>query len=618
MRRILPVVSVAAALAIPLGPRPSRAADASPPILPLSDVRPGMTGVGRTVFEGTRIDEFQVEVIGVLENVGPKQSIILARLKGGPLANTGVIAGMSGSPVLIDGKLVGAVAYGFPFSKETIAGITPIGEMIALASAPAVRPASARLRLPWNAAGGLPAPLDQSALIGALRRARGSLAGASVGGALPAAQGGGQQLMPLALPLTFSGFDPRAFEWARDIFGALGFTAVASGGAGRAAPREPLPALAPGGAIGISLVEGDLDMSATGTITHIDQGRIYAFGHPFYNLGPTQFPMRKAYVYSVFPSLYQSWKISVPAEEPVGTMDQDRTTAIAGSLGRAPRMIPVEVELSSSRGEDKKFSFRMVEDELFSPVLALVSVASVLQGNERNFGTSSIHVKGTITLSGGRQIRVDDLFAEEQPAQQAAALVAAPLSYLMSNDFERVTVEKLHVKVSSLETIQTAVLQRAWLERTGPVRPGSTVPLKVALRTYRGETRSETIPIAIPESAPPGAYTVLVADGPALAGLEQREMRQRFVPKDLDQLVRAINGLRRNNHLYARLLRQEDGAIVGGEYLQALPPSVLSVLGGSSESGAVVPIRTAAVWEYDLPTDFSVSGTRVLTLNVER
>lgn len=611
MRRLLPL---AALLSVTL---PARA-DAPPEILPLSDVRPGMKGVGRTVFEGTRIDEFQVEVIGVLENVGPKQSIVLARLTGGPLANTGVIAGMSGSPVLIDGKLLGAVAYGFPFSKETIAGITPIGEMIALASTPAARPASARLRLPWNASGGLPAPLDRDSLLAALRRTRSALPGAPVGSALPAAQGGGQQLTPLALPLTFSGFDPATFEWARDLFGTLGFTPVMSGGGGTAAGREALPALAPGGAIGISLVEGDLDMSATGTITHIDQGRVYAFGHPFYNLGPTQFPMRKAYVYSVFPSLYQSWKISVPAEEPVGTMDQDRTTAIAGSLGRAPRMIPVEIELSSSRGEDKKFSLRIVEDELFSPLLALVSVASVLQGNERNFGTSSIHVNGTITLAGGRQIRVDDLFAEEQPAQQAAALVAAPLSYLMSNDFERVTVEKLQVKVSSLETIQTAVLQRAWIERTGPIRPGSTVPLKVALRTYRGETRSETIPITIPDSAPPGAYSVLVADGPALAGLEQREMRQRFVPKDLDQLVRAINGLRRNNHLYARLLRPDEGAIVGGEYLQALPPSVLSVLGGSSEGGAVVPIRTAAVWEYDLPTDYSVSGTRVLTLNVER
>lgn len=600
---------------------PAALAGTVPEILPLDQVQPGMKGVGRTVFEGTKIEEFQVEIIGVLENVGPKQSIILARLTGGPLAETGVIAGMSGSPVLIDGKLVGAVAYGFPFSKETIAGITPIGEMLELTrtdAPPAPRPASARLHMSWGSAGGPLAPLDQATLLSALKRTRASVPTSAAHGDLLPGSLANQSLTPLALPLTFSGFDPQAFAWAREIFGDLGFAPVMAGGGKGRTPATPMPAFEPGGAIGISLVEGDLDLSATGTITHIDQDRVYAFGHPFYNLGPTQFPMRKAYVYSVFPSIYQSWKISVPAEDAVGTMDQDRTTAIAGRLGRAPRMIPVEVELKTSRGQERRFSFRMVDDELFSPVLAFVSLASVLQGNERAFGTSTIRVDGRITLSGGREVRVDDLFAEEQPAQQAAALVAAPLAYLMSNDFERVTVDGLRVTVSSLETIQTASLQRAWIERTGPVRAGSVVPLRVLLRTYRGETRSETIPVSIPASAPPGPYSVLVTNGPALAAIEQREMRQPFVPKDLDQLVRAINGLRRNNHLYARLLRAEEGAIVGGEYLQSLPPSVLSVLGGSSEHGAVVPIRTASVWEFDLPTDYAVSGTRVLSLNVER
>ena len=615
MRRtpLIAAVITAAALA-------AHTAHAAPEILPLDQVHPGMKGVGRTVFQGTKIEEFQVEIIGVLENVGPKQSIILARLTGGPLAQTGVIAGMSGSPVLIDGKLIGAVAYGFPFSKETIAGITPIGEMIEVTRTESVstaRPASARLRMSFGAHGPL-APLDQAALISALKRARGSIpASGGVGGGLPGALAG-QSLTPLALPLTFSGFDPQAFAWAREIFGGLGFAPVMAGGGQARTPAQPLPAFEPGGAIGISLVEGDLDLSATGTITHIDQDRVYAFGHPFYNLGPTQFPMRKAYVYSVFPSLYQSWKISVPAEDAVGTMDQDRTTAIAGLLGRAPRMIPVDVELKTSRGQERRYSFRIVDDELFSPVLAFVSLASVLQGNERAFGTSTIRVDGRITLSGGREVRVDDLFAEEQPAQQAAALVAAPLAYLMSNDFERVTVDRLRVTVSSLETVQTATLQRAWIERTGPVRPGSVVPLRVLLRTYRGETQSETIPVSIPANAPPGPYSVLVTDGPSLTAIEQRQMRQPFVPKDLDQLVRAINGLRRNHHLYARLLRADEGAIVGGEYLQSLPPSVLSVLGGSSEHGAVVPIRTASVWEFDLPTDYAVSGSRVLSLTVER
>lgn len=586
-------------------------------ILPLDQVRPGMTGVGRTVFEGTRIEEFKVHIIGVLENIGPKQSMILARLEGGPLERTGVIAGMSGSPVFIDGKLVGAVAYGFPFSKETIAGITPIEEMIEATSTQTPRAASARFPAPRGAFA--PAmPLDREALVAALQRPLRTISPQAgvLRGDLPGHLAA-SSLSPLALPLVFSGFDPGIFEWARGIFAGLGFAPVV--GTGRAGlPAGPLPDLQPGGALAVSLVEGDLDLSVTGTITHIEKDLVYAFGHPFYNLGPTQFPMKKAYVYSVFPSLYQSWKISTAAAEPVGTIEQDRVTAIAGRLGKTPRMIPVEVKLATSRGQQRRFSFRMVEDELFSPVLAFVSLASVLQANERAFGTSTVRVEARLSLSGQREVRVEDLFTEQQPSIQAAALVAAPVAYLMSNDFEPVRVEKLEVDVSSFETIQSAALQRAWIERSGPVRPGSTVPLKLLLRTYRGETRSETIPVSVPSSAPAGVYTLLVADASTLTNVEQREMRQPFVPKDLDQLIRAINGLRRNNHIYARLLRGDEGAIVAGEYLQSLPPSVLSVLGTPDQGANVIPIRTASVWDFDLPTDYAVSGSRLLTLTVER
>ena len=584
-------------------------------VLRLEDVRPGMKGIGRTVFEGSRVDEFKVEIIGVLENVSPRQSMILARLTGGPLANTGVIAGMSGSPVYIDGKLVGAVAYGFPFSKETIAGITPIGEMIDATNGPvAPRAASARFPTPVGMSG-LQAPLDARAMMSALQRPVPALApaGATVRGQAPP-ELHGQSLKPLSLPLVFSGFDAGTFEWAKGMFSAMGFSPVMGTGTGVTAN---LPDLEPGGAVGLSLIEGDMDLSATGTITHIEDGRVYAFGHPFYNLGPTQFPMKKAYVYSVFPSLYQSWKIS-SAGEAVGTIDQDRTTAIAGRLGRTPRMIPVQVNLRTSRGQERKFSFRMVDDELFSPVLAYVALASVLQSNERAFGTSTVRVDATLSLTGKPDVRVGDLFTQEQPAVQAAALVAAPLAFLMTNDFERVTVDGLTVDVSSDETIQSATLERAWLERTGPVRPGMTLPLKVLLRTYRGEAVSRTIPVAIPANAPAGTYTLLVSNGDALTALEQREMRQAFAPRDLDQMIRAINALRHNNHVYVRLLRSDEGAIVRGEYLQSLPPSVMSVLGGAEQGVSVVPIRTASVWDFEMPTDYAVAGARVLTVAVER
>jgi hypothetical protein len=583
--------------------------------IPLSEVRPGMKGVGRTVFEGTRIDEFQVEVLGVLENVlGPGGSIVLARLEGGPLEKTGVIAGMSGSPVFIDGRLLGAVAYSFPFAKETIGGITPFAEMIAATSVQSPRAAAARFVPRWGPQG--PAlPLDRQALLSALKRPLPAVVAdpGAFRGALPPALAGAS-LQPLSVPLVFSGFDPSVLEWARPLFASLGFTPVAGIGAGTA-QEQAAPPLAGGSAVGVSLVEGDFDLSSTGTVTAVDGDRVYAFGHPFFNLGPTQFPLRKAYVYSVFPSLYSSFKITAPLDV-VGTMDQDRSTAIAGRLGAAPRMIPVTVTLATSRGQERRFAFRVVEDELLSPVLAYISVLSALQGSERAFGTATIKVSAKAQLSGAREVRVEDLFAEEQPSVQASALVAAPLAYLMSNDFERVTVEGLTVDVASQETIQTAAIQRAWLERSGPLRPGSAVPLKVLLRTYRGETRTETIPLRVPPNAPEGTYALLVSDANAMTSHEQREMRQPFVPRDLDQLVRAINGLRRNNHLYARLIRPEAGAIVGGEYMQSLPPSVLSVL-GSGESG-VVPIRTASVWDYDLPTPFALSGSRVLSVSVER
>jgi hypothetical protein len=579
-------------------------------VLPLSEVHPGAKGVGRTVFEGGRVEEFQVTILGVLENIGPRQNMILARLEGGPLEKTGVMSGMSGSPVFIDGRLVGAVAYAFPFSKEAIAGVTPIGEMIESAQLETPRPASARAMPRW---GRLPRPLDRASLVSLLKRPLEMVfpSTPAVGALVPQASG----LSPLPVPLVFSGFSPQSFEWARPVFSGLGFTPVM--GTQTGAVDGPAPSFEPGSAIGITLVEGDLDLSATGTITHVDGDRVYAFGHPFYNLGPTQFPMRKAYVHSVFPNLYVSWKFASPVDAPVGTIEQDRNSAIAGRLGKPPRMIPISVTLQTSRGQERKYNFRMVDDELFSPLLAYVSVLSVLQGNERAFGTSTIHLEAALSLEDGRSVEIEDTFAQEQPAVEASALLAAPLAYLMSNDFEPVKVDKLDVVVNSYETIQSATLDRAWIERTGPVRPGSTVDVKMLFRTYRGDMVSETVPLEIPATARPGTYSLLVADAPTLTFMEQREMRQNFLPTDLDQLIRAINGLRHNNHLYLRLLRAEEGAIVGGELLPSLPPSVLSVM-GTAQGDNVVPTRTASVWEHDLPTDYAISGSRTLTLTLDR
>jgi hypothetical protein len=583
--------------------------------MPLSEVRPGMQGVGRTVFEGARVDEFGVRILGVLDNaVGPRQSLILARLEGGPLAGTGVIAGMSGSPVFVDGKLVGAVAYSFPFGKEPIAGITPIGDMLAAARNDAPRAASARLHV--SGEGALAAPLDRAAVAAALRRPLRSLLPTGFRGeALPPAVAGAT-LSPLALPLVFSGFEPETFDWARGIFSSMGFAPVMGGGGGGAAPG-PVPDLAPGAAVGVALVEGDLDLSVTGTVTDVEGRRVYAFGHPFYNLGPTRFPLKKVWVYSIFPSLQVSWKIAA-ALDSVGTMDQDRTTTIAGRLGELPRMIPVEVHLRSPRAAERTFRFRIVEDELFTPVLGYVSLLSVLQGYERAIGAATLRVDARLALSGGREVRVRDVVAGERPAQQAAAILAGPLALLEGNDFEKVTIDELDVTVDAAETLETATLVRAWVDARLPLRPGTVAPVKVQFRTHRGETVTDTLQVPIPPSAPTGTYTLLVADAATMDAVEQREMRQRFAARDFQDLLREINRLRVGSRIYARLTRPGGGAVVGGEYLPSLPGSVLSVLNSPDQGTSVVPLPASPVWSGELATDRAVSGWRQLSISVER
>jgi hypothetical protein len=281
-------------------------------------------------------------------------------------------------------------------------------------------------------------------------------------------------------------------------------------------------------------------------------------------------------------------------------------------------MIPVDVSLKTSRGAERSYAFRIVEDELFTPSLAFVSLLSVLQANERAFGTSTVTVKAEIELEDRTNVRVADLFASNQPATRAAALSAAPLVYLMSNSMEPVVVSGIKVELESFETVRSASLERVWLERAGPVKPGSTVDLKLTLRTWRGETQTQTVPVAIPANAPDGRYRLVIADGSAMTAIEQREMRQAFVPRDLDQLIRAINALRQNDRLYVRLLRRDPGAIVDGEYLQALPPSVLEVLGGDASGGGVTPVSLSSVWDFELPVDQAVRGLRRLSLTIKR
>jgi hypothetical protein len=397
------------------------------------------------------------------------------------------------------------------------------------------------------------------------------------------------------------------------MFSDVGFTPVLSGGAGEQTLASTGP-LRPGDAIGVSLIGGDLEMGATGTVTHIDGDRVYAFGHPFFNLGPTEFPLTRAYVYTSLPSLMSSFKIATLGDV-IGTMKQDRATAIAGTLGKGPAVVPLTVTLESDRAATRTFHYRIVNDQLFTPLLTYVTMFNTLGSYERQFGAVTFTVKGKAAFEEHGDLTFEDIFTGDNPIPGASAYVAGPLTMLLANDLESVALEGVDLTITTAEEPRSATIERVWLDEVHP-RAGQTVPLKVLTRSYRGAEKISTIRIDIPANAS-GQLSVMVTDGRQLNQLEQRELRRTLQPQSVAQMMRLLNETRRNNRIYVRLLTGTPGAVVNGEALPSLPPSVLAVLEADRSGGSFTPIRSAALGEWELPMDSAVTGTRVLTLDLD-
>ena len=587
--------------------------------MPLDEVKIGMTGVGITVFRGAEREEFEVEVLGVLTNVmGPQRNIIVARLTGGPLATTGVIQGMSGSPVYIDGRLVGAVSYSLgSFSTDAIAGITPIEEMVATDAAATVvaRRTPARLRMPV-------AEQDFAAVV---RQTFGSVQAfaqqptdvRSFG--LPSFEGGrlATLLQPIATPLVLNGFAPELQAVWAAAFGVGGLATTVGGTmTAEAQLKVADQPLQPGDAIGASLVRGDLTLAGTGTVTMVEGDRVYAFGHPFYNLGPVRFPMTRAHVTTLLPSLALSSKIAAIGQV-LGTIDQDRSTGIYGSLGPGPKMIPIRMTLDEpGRDMQRTFSFEIIEDPLFSPILAYTTALSTFVTWTRDLGPRTYEVTSTVRLRDHGGVSSDDIYTGNSASAVAAAAVANPVATLFANDFELVEILGIDVAVTALEERQTATLERVWLDAVRP-RAGDEVPLRILSRSHRGAELLETVMVKIPSHAS-GRLVIEVSDAATLAVQEQQEGRSLAEADSLDQLIRNLNDARRNNRIYVRLLRTDAGAVDRGEPLPSLPGSVLAVLEGNRSNGGLGRLREATLGEWELVGDHVVSGSHRLSITIER
>lgn len=580
----------------------------------LEDLRPGMKGTAQTVFSGTEPQEFGVEILGVLPGFpGPRQSAIIARLSGSNVEKTGVFAGMSGSPVYIDNRLVGAIAFSFPFSKEPIAGITPIQQMIDIfengsagqtkqAQEPRAVSLAQLASTEWKAT--LPKPA-----IGATSL----IAPVSEGSRLTPLMG--QQMTPIATPVVFAGISQESLAMFGPQLVANGLLPVS--GAGGSAAITPLEkaterTLTPGTSVSVQLVRGDYSIAASGTVTFRDGNRIYAFGHPFLSLGASDMPMSETAVVTVIPNVNNSFKLSVPGAM-MGSISQDRASGVFGQLGQAPKMIPVKINLHTSRDRSETYSYEIANDSFLTPLLLNITIFNTITSSERALGDSTITIKGAINVKGQEPIELDRRFSAGNSPILAAGSVAGPISSLLGSGFDDVQIDGVTLDISSADTKYAGTLERIALSKT-EARRGERIEIQAYVRTESGKQFVQRIPVQIPADATPGQLLVFVGDGGAL---QEGSAARAFVPQDLGQLVKAINKVKKSDRLYVKLFRITPGAVIGTSELPNLPPSVVATLNSDRNSGGYTPTVLSAVYEMELPpAEFVISGQQLIGLDI--
>ncbi len=576
--------------------------------MPVDEVERGMKGFGLTVFEGTRIDTFQVEILGVERGSWPKKNIVWGRMEGGPLEKTGIIAGMSGSPVYIDDRLLGAVAFGWGAATEPLCGITPIGEMLEEALD---RQQRDRFDIgegethgmwqiperPWDS------PPLPSIAAEYLQPSNSTLE-----------SGGATTMIPVSTPLMISGFDGETFGMVSRVLGRMGFVPMEGGGGESRTVRES-PQLEPGSSVGVQLIRGDFSAAALGTLTHRDGDNVIAFGHAMRSFGDVDWPMATMDVHFVVPSIFVSFKFGSVIEA-VGRVAQDRSAAISGVVGSAPTMIAMNVDVESPEGTED-YHYEIVRDRMWTPGLAWYTVVATIGAAGKLYGDYSVGLEATVDLAGHEPLAVRNMFSSNYAPSEAAFYIMKLLSTLLENEFEEVYFEDVALKLSLIEKPRTATLESIRLNKDA-VRPGESLQITLLTRPVLGEVVRSTVDIRVPEDMPEGVLEVRVYDAHTARLVEQRRAPAKGRPKSMEGLLDFIEELPRNNELIADLLSRRPGATVGSVELVSLPASRMSVLRTTRQSGEMAATQGTIVATKKIPMDVVVRGQRSLPVRVDR
>jgi len=574
---------------------------AAQPTIPVDQIHTGMRGVAYTVFEGVKPEAMDVEVLGILRNVnGPRGDVILVRLHGSKVEYTGVVAGMSGSPVYFNGKLAGALAFRIgEFSKEPIAGVTPIADMLeinALDQSPVEEAAAAKPAIS-SVAGKTAAPGD--------------------GASLPSStQDFANYLKPIDAPLVFNGFSEDAVRQFAPQFASAGIIPVMGAGS-VSEDKQPEP-LVPGSAVSAVLVRGDMDIAATCTVTYIDPQRLLACGHPLLQFGSVDIPMNKAQVLATLPSPLNAFKI-VNTTEAAGAFVQDRHTGILGMLNKQPDMIPVTLTIHGG-SSTKDFHYEVLNNPRLSPVAIMATVFNALHGVNEYGEEITYRLTGSLDIKGFPEVALKNMFTPEdggQPAAMEAALsLGERFGRIYDNPYSAPAVEGVKLDFELIRERRWARLESARTDVT-EVRPGDKIMVETVLVPYRGERSVRQIPVKIPTSASKGTLRILVTDGDTLDHMSH--MNPAFARKlDLASTIAVLNKEHANNRIYVSLLEADPEARVADKVMPTLPLSIMNVMDGMRGNQEMIVSGESNVDETATPPlDYVVSGAELLTVTVK-
>jgi hypothetical protein len=580
----------------------------------VDDVKPGMKGVGRTVMKGTKVEPFDAEVLGVLKNTSPGRDLVLCRLSGLNLDKTGVIAGMSGSPIYIDGKLLGAVAYAWPFGKEPIAGVTPFSQMHRYVEAYERRDLVEQSEKVRRV--GLRSPLS----IDGLRFETVSVAQDYDDVRATAADG--LWMVPLRMPVAATGFTSHSLDILRQQLKGSGMIPMQGGGAtAKVADEEKATPLEPGGPLSIALVTGDFDMSGIGTTTHIEGDRVYGWGHPFLGLGTCEFPLMTGYIHTIYPRQSVSFKMGSPLRT-VGVINADVSTGIAGWLGRKADMLPVRMTVTrEAEAVSKTFNVQVVRQRALMATLIFTVLTNSVDMEGELPEDLTAELRARIEVEGRDPVEIKDTFSGSsfsggKAPQSLYQQVASVVNLLTFNTYKPVRIQRIECETRILPGRRTAEIESVEL-MSDSYAPGQTLKATVFVRPYKGLQVRLPVELKLPADLPEGPYTVQVCDDLTNARLTLRDNPNLSNPQGLEQVFEALalqTSAKRTN-LVLRVPVSGQGVALKGKSLPQLPPSLVHILGHTRRTGAQTLAGSLVARQ---PTEWVVQGSESVRFTVSK